>query len=65
MATYRGNFEDAAGNVYHGECAASDVIMSDNATAQDKIDDIDAKYTALQTRINALNTQFQAILDAQ
>lgn len=64
MATFSGVFEDAEGNKYFSECAASDVKMSDNTTAQEKIDEIDSKYTALQAQINRLNTQFQAVLDA-
>ena len=38
--------------------------MSDNTTAQSKITAIDTNYSTLVTRINALKTQFEAIIDA-
>ena len=64
MTTYYGNLEDGNGNTYFTECEAQDVKMSDNTTAQSKITAIDTNYSTLVTRINALKTQFEAIIDA-
>ena len=63
MATYYGRFEDAQGNVYCATVEASDVEMSDGSTAASAISDLNALGTNLNTRLTAMNADFNAILD--
>ncbi len=62
MATYYGQFEDASGNVYCATVEASDVKMSDGSTAADVISDLNTLGTNLNTRLTAMNADFDAIL---
>ena len=47
MATVKGQFEDALGNVMHGETSADQVKTSDSSTVQAKLDAIPTTYETL------------------
>ena len=63
MAIYYGQFEDANGNIYMPEVEASDVIMSDNSTAQAAIASLLSQEAAITASLAAMNANFDTILN--